>query len=874
MKELSKTYSPSEFEDRIYKNWEEREYFTPAPDPAKKPFTIVIPPPNITGQLHMGHAMNNTYQDIIIRTKRMQGYAALWVPGTDHASIATEAKVVEAVKAEGLSKEKLGREGFLKKAWEWNEVYGSRIVGQLKKLGSSCDWTRQRFTLDEGCSKAVRKVFKQLYDEGLIYRGERIINWCTKCRTSISDIECEYEEQAGHFWHISYPSADGTFNLEIATTRPETLLGDTAVAVHPDDPRYQKYVGKELILPLTGRKIPIVADSYVDREFGTGCVKITPAHDPNDFEVGKRHNLPLIRIMDDGGVINENGGAYSGLERYTARKKIAADLDAQGLLIKVEDHAHNVGCCQRCGTTVEPIASTQWFVAMETLAPPAAKAVTDGDIKLLPKRFENNYLHWMNDCRDWCISRQLWWGHRIPAFYCAECGHITVTDSDNTTVKCEKCGGKTAQDEDTLDTWFSSALWPLSTLGYPDDTEDFRYFFPTSALVTGPDIIFFWVARMIFSSLKYTGQVPFKTVLFNGIVRDAGGKKMSKSSGNGVDPLEIIAEYGADALRMLLVSGTTPGNDVRWTAEKIKAYRNFANKLWNASRYVCLNVKDDYVSKELNIDSLKDADKWVLGKLQTAVREITDNIEKYEIGIAAGKIESFIWDVYCDWYIELTKPALAAGNTTAVTVLLHVLEKLLQLLHPFMPFITEEIWQTVAPEKGSIMVSRFPEFDARLSFVPETREFDKVIEAVSAVRAQRSELGVPFLKKNAIEIEVSAENSALFTSAKPYFEFLTGGDPVTVTTDSVETEGKIALATPFARLFIPRGDLVDSAKERERLEREKAACQKDIDFLNKKLGNAGFLNKAPAKQVEAEREKLRLAQEKMSKIKESLSKFG
>ena len=874
-KELAKTYSPKEFEDRLYKDWEEKGYFHAEIDPKKKPYTIVIPPPNITGQLHMGHALDETLQDILIRWKRMQGYSALWLPGTDHASIATEAKIVAAMKAEGLTKDDLGRDGFLERAWDWKEKYAGRICEQLKKLGSSCDWERLRFTLDDGCSKAVQKVFIDLYNEGLIYHGERIINWCPNCRTSISDIECEYEEQAGHFWHIKYPLADGSGFVEIATTRPETLLGDTAVAVHPDDACYKDIVGKNVILPLVNKEIPVVADEYVDIEFGTGVVKITPAHDPNDYEVGKRHNLEIINIMNDDGTINALGGKYAGMERYAARKAMVADLEAAGLLVKVADHAHNVGTCQRCHTVVEPRCSKQWFVSMTELAKPAIDVVKSGELKYVPKRFENGYLHWMENIRDWCVSRQLWWGHRIPAYFCTNeaCGHIAV--SENAPEKCPKCGALMKQDEDTLDTWFSSALWPFSTLGWPEKTADFDYFYPTNTLVTGYDIIPFWVARMIFSGLKYTGKKPFDDVFIHGLVRDEQGRKMSKSLGNGVDPLDIIASYGADALRLTLITGNAPGNDMRWTEAKVTASRNFANKLWNASRYILMNLPDEMERAELP-DELPIEDKWILSLYNDLVRDATANLDSFELGIAMGKLYDFIWDVYCDWYIELTKPRIAEGGATAKAaqnVLVYVMQGVLKLLHPFMPYITEEIWQSmpVAGQPESIMISQWPVFDEKLCFSAEAASFTKIIDAIRAVRVQRSELNVPMSKKVSMFVETS--ETALFEGGKPFFMKLAGASEVSVGEKAQAAESMITVVTAAARVFIPMGEMVDAEKETARLEKEKAAAQKDIDFLSGKLSNAGFLAKAPAQQIEAEKAKLAKAEEKLAKILESLESF-
>ncbi len=873
-KELAKTYSPKDFEERIYKNWEEKKYFHAERDPKKKPYTIVIPPPNVTGQLHMGHALDETLQDILIRTKRMQGYAALWLPGTDHASIATEAKVVAKMKAEGLTKDKIGRDGFLERAWDWTHEYGGKIQNQLKKLGSSCDWERERFTLDDGCSEAVQKVFIDYYKKGLIYHGERIINWCPNCKTSISDIECEYEEQEGHFWHINYPLSDGSGFVQIATTRPETLLGDTAIAVHPDDERYKNIVGKTVKLPLTDREIPVIADEYVERDFGTGVVKITPAHDPNDYEVGLRHSLPIINVMNDDATINkEYGGKYASMDRYEARKAMVADLEAQGLLVKVEKHVHNVGTCQRCHTVVEPRCSKQWFVKMAPLAKPAIDVVKSGELKYVPKHFENSYLRWMENIRDWCISRQLWWGHRIPAYYCtdADCGNEIISETPVTV--CPKCGKPMKQDEDTLDTWFSSALWPFSTLGWPHETEDFKYFYPTNTLVTGYDIISFWVSRMIFSALAHTGQKPFEHVLIHGLVRDELGRKMSKSLGNGVDPLEIIDQYGADALRFALVTGNSPGNDMRWTVAKVTSARNFANKLWNASRYILMNLPEDMEKAELPAD-LPIEDKWVLSRCNRLVKEVTDNIESFELGIALGKLYDFIWDTYCDWYIELTKPRIAQGGDTAraaQNVLVYVMRDILKLLHPFMPFITEEIWQSmpVAGEAESIMVSEWPKYDAKLDFGSEETDFTKVIDAVKAVRGKRTELNVPPSKKVTMHIETAEKT--LFESCGVFFEKLAGASEVTVTDKQADSANMAAAVTSAARIFMPLGELVDAEKELARLEKDKKAAEKDISFLEGKLNNQGFLSKAPAAQIENERAKLAKAQEKMAKIEESIN---
>lgn len=867
-KELAKTYSPKDFEDRIYQNWLDKKYFHAEIDKNKTPFTIVIPPPNITGQLHMGHALDETFQDIIIRYKRMQGFCTLWLPGTDHASIATEAKIVAAMKEEGLSKDDVGREGFLERAWDWKNKYAGRICEQLTKLGCSCDWDRLRFTLDEGCSKAVQKVFMDLYNEGLIYHGERIINWCPNCKTSISDIECEYEEQAGHFWHIKYPFADGSGFVEIATTRPETLLGDTAVAVNPEDERYKAIIGKKVILPLVNKEIPVIADSYVDMEFGTGVVKITPAHDPNDYEVGLRHDLEIINIMNEDATINEKGGKYAGMDRYEARKAMVADLEELGLLVKVEEHVHNVGTCQRCHTVVEPRCSKQWFVAMKTLAQPAIDVVRSGELRYIPKRFENGYLHWMENIRDWCISRQLWWGHRIPAYYCTdkECGHEMIADAMPD--KCPKCGAPMVQDEDTLDTWFSSALWPFSTLGWPEKTEDYEYFYPTNTLVTGYDIIPFWVSRMIFSGLHYTGQKPFTDVYIHGLLRDSQGRKMSKSLGNGIDPLEIIEQYGADALRLTLITGNAPGNDMRWSEAKLNNSRNFANKLWNASRYILMNLPED-MTKAVLPENLPIEDKWLLSLFNELVRDVTYNIDAYEFGIACGKVYDFIWDIYCDWYIELTKPRIAEGGETAKAaqnVLVYVMAGLLKLLHPFMPYITEEIWQSM-PVEGqpeSIMISEWCKYDEKLCFPKEQEDFTKIVDAIRAVRTQRSELNVPPSKKASMEIET--KDAELFRSCANFFVKLAGASTVEVKEKVENTEGKMTAVTAAARIFTPRGELVDAQKEAARIEKEKKAVQKDIDFLSKKLNNPGFLAKAPKEQIENERAKLEKAEEKMRKL--------
>ena len=867
-KELSKLYDPKEVEDKIYKFWMDNDCFKAHRDPDKKPYTIVIPPPNITGQLHMGHAHDETLQDILVRWKRMSGYAALWLPGTDHAAIATEAKIVAAMAEEGLTKEGIGREKFMERAWAWKEKFGGRIVEQLKKLGCSCDWSRERFTMDEGCNKAVREVFVNLYNKGLIYRGERIINWCPHCKTSISDAEVNYEDQAGHFWHLRYPLSDGSGYIELATTRPETLLGDTAVAVHPDDERYKDMIGKTVVLPLVHREIPIVADTYVEMDFGTGVVKITPAHDPNDFEVGLRHNLPVINVMTDDAKIVADYPKYAGMDRYDARKAIVADLEAEGALIKVEDHAHNVGTCYRCGTTVEPKVSTQWFVKMEPLAGPAIEAVKTGKTKFVPERFDKIYYHWLENIKDWCISRQVWWGHQIPAFYCDECGEMVVTKENGAV--CPKCGKPMRQDEDTLDTWFSSALWPFSTLGWPENTEDLKYFYPTNTLVTGYDIIFFWVIRMMFSGLEHMGEVPFDTVLIHGLVRDAQGRKMSKSLGNGVDPLEEIEKYGADALRFMLATGNAPGNDMRYIEDKVKASRNFANKLWNASRFIMMNLPEDFklggIPANLNVE-----DKWIISKFNRLAKEVNENLEAFELGVAVAKLYDFIWDVYCDWYIELTKPRIAAGGETAETaqaVLVWVMQGMLKLLHPFMPYITEEIWSAVSDSDVPCILSTFPTYDEKLDFAVEEAQFEKIIAAIRGIRNRRAEMNVPPSKKAALHIETA--EAEIFEQGRLFFERLASAAEIVIA-DKVDMPDAVTVVTDCARIFIPMDELVDKEKELARLNKEKAAVQKDIDFSSNKLNNAGFVAKAPAQQVEAEKAKLAKAQEKMAKIEQSIA---
>ncbi|MGO5174314.1 valine--tRNA ligase [Ruminococcus sp. LCP21S3_E8] len=873
-KEMAKAYNPKEVEDKIYDFWQEGNYFHAEVDKDKKPYTIVMPPPNITGQLHMGHALDNTLQDILIRWRRMQGYSALWLPGTDHASIATEAKIVEAMRKEGITKEDLGREKFLERAWEWKKEYGGRIVSQLKKMGSSCDWERERFTMDEGCSKAVKEVFVRLYNKGLIYRGERIINWCPHCKTSISDAEVEFEEQAGHFWHLRYPLTDGSGYLELATTRPETLLGDTAVAVNPSDERYKDLVGKTLTLPLVGREIPIVADDYVDVDFGTGVVKITPAHDPNDFQVGLRHNLPVINVMTDDAKIVEDYPKYAGMDRYEAREAIVKDLDEGGFLVKVEKHDHNVGTCYRCHSTVEPRVSKQWFVKMDELAGPAIECVKSGKTKFVPERFNKIYYHWMENIRDWCISRQLWWGHRIPAYYCDECGEVTV--AKEMPEKCPKCGcTHLHQDEDTLDTWFSSALWPFSTLGWPDKTPELDYYFPTNTLVTGYDIIFFWVARMIFSSVEQMDSQPFDTVFIHGIVRDENGVKMSKSLGNGIDPLLVIDQYGADALRMFLATGNSPGNDMRYSEKRVEACRNFANKLWNASRFVHMNIDDYDVKNELPA-TLETEDKWILHTLNNVAKEVNENLEKFELGIALSKIYDFIWNSYCDWYIELCKARLQSEGETAQNarqVLIYVLDKILKLLHPFMPFITEEIWQTIPHDTDgkTVMLEKYPEYDPSLDFPSEAEEMMKVMEAITAIRTQRNEMNVPPSKKAKLFIATAIPET--FGNGEQFFKKLASASEVEIS-DSFDIDGAVTIVTSNAKIYIPMEELVDKEAELKRLNKELKQVEKMLAQDEGKLNNPGFMSKAPEKviekikgQAEKEREKIALIHAAMDALK-------
>ena len=871
-KELDKQYSPQNVEDRTYKFWCDHKYFHAEVNPDKKPYTIVIPPPNITGQLHMGHALDETLQDILIRWRRMEGYVTLWLPGTDHASIATEAKIVEAMRKEGITKEEIGREKFLERAWEWKAQYGGRIVEQLKKLGSSCDWDRERFTLDEGCSKAVREVFCKLYDKGLIYRGERIINWCPHCLTSISDAEVEYEDQAGHFWHLRYPFKDGSGYLELATTRPETLLGDTAVAVNPNDERYKDMVGKTLILPIVHREIPVIADDYVDIEFGTGVVKITPAHDPNDFEVGLRHNLEVINVLTPDAKIVDDYPKYAGMDRYEARKAIVEDLEAEGALVEIEDYSHNVGTCYRCGTTVEPRVSKQWFVKMEPLAKPAVEVVRNGEVKFVPERFDKTYFHWMENIKDWCISRQLWWGHRIPAYYCDDCGEVMVSAQEVHT--CSKCGGNHVhQDPDTLDTWFSSALWPFSTLGYPDDTKELEYFYPTDTLVTGYDIIFFWVARMIFSGVEHMGQVPFHTVLIHGLVRDAQGRKMSKSLGNGIDPLLVIDQYGADALRFTLATGNAPGNDMRFSDEKVKASRNFANKLWNAARFVLMYLGNDYsypgLPKDLAIE-----DKWILSKVNTLAKEVTDNLERFELGIAVAKLYDFIWDVFCDWYIEIAKIRLQSGEgaDTAKAVLVYVLTDILKLLHPFMPFITEEIYQAIPHDTESIMISKWPEYDPTLSFADEEAQMEKIMDAIRAIRNRRAEMNIPPSKKSKVYVETAF--SDVFAVGSEFIKRLAYASDVEIADAFGDLGNTVTIVTNDAKIYIPLGDLVDFEAEAKRLQKELAAAEEKLAFINKKLDNPGFVNKAPEKVVQQNRDEAAKLTEKIANLRSSLENLG
>ena len=870
-KELAKAYEPKEVEDRIYDFWMKGKYFHAEVDPKKKPYTIVIPPPNITGQLHLGHAMDETLQDTLIRWRRMQGYSALWLPGTDHASIATEAKIVEAMRKEGITKEEIGREKFLERAWAWKDQYGGRIVEQLKKLGSSCDWDRLRFTMDEGCNKAVNHVFKKLYDKGLIYRGERIINWCPHCKTSISDAEVVFEEKEGSFWHLRYPLSDGSGYIELATTRPETMLGDTAVAVHPDDERYKALVGKTVILPLVNKEIPIIADSYVEQDFGTGVVKITPAHDPNDFEVGLRHNLPIINVMDDGGVINENGGKYAGMPALEARKQIVKDLDEAGFLIKIEPIKHNVGTCYRCGTVVEPRVSTQWFVKMEPLAKPAIDAVKDGDIRFIPERMDKVYYNWMENIKDWCISRQLWWGHQIPAWYC-ECGETIVSETVPTV--CPKCGGThLTRDPDTLDTWFSSALWPFSTLGWPDNTEELKYFYPTNTLVTGYDIIFFWVARMIFSGLEHMGEVPFNTVFFHGLIRDAQGRKMSKSLGNGVDPLDVISVYGADALRFTLVTGNSPGNDLRFSEEKVSASRNFANKIWNAARFILMNIEGKDIDCALP-KKLYTSDKWILNRFNNVTAAVTENLEKFELGMAVSKLYDFIWDDFCDWYIELAKIRMNGADEesadSARRVLVWTMSSTLKLLHPFMPYITEEIWQTLPHDGEALIVAKWPEYDEALSFPQEAKDLENVMALIRAIRTRRNEMNVPPSKK--AHIYVDTAHLAPYEEASEFIARLAYGSKVEIGT-GFDVQGAVTAVTDDAKALLPMDDLVDKAAETARLNKELANAQKQLDTVKAKLANEKFTSKAPQNVIDGVKANGEKLEAKIKLILETLESY-
>ena len=873
-KELEKNYNPSEIEGRLYQKWLDNKYFHAEVNRDKKPFTIVMPPPNITGQLHMGHALDNTLQDILIRFKRMQGYEALWVPGTDHASIATEAKIVEAMRKEGVTKEELGRDAFLKRAWDWKAEYGGRIVSQLKKIGSSADWDRERFTMDEGCSKAVKEVFVNLYNKGQIYKGERIINWCPKCLTSISDAEVEYEDQAGHFWHLRYPLSDGSGYIQMATTRPETMLGDTAVAVNPDDERYKDMVGKTVILPIVHREIPIIADEYVEMEFGTGVVKITPAHDPNDFEVGLRHNLPVINVMTEDAKIVDDYPKYAGMDRYEAREAIVKDLEAEGALVKIEDYSHNVGTCYRCHTTVEPRVSKQWFVKMKELAEPAIEAVKKGDTRFVPEHFDKTYFHWLEGIKDWCISRQLWWGHRIPAFYCDECGEMVVTKEDSAV--CPKCGKPMRQDPDTLDTWFSSALWPFSTLGWPEKTPELEYFYPTDVLVTGYDIIFFWVVRMMFSGLEHMGEVPFKNVLIHGLVRDSQGRKMSKSLGNGIDPLEVIDKYGADALRLTLVTGNAPGNDMRFYWERVEASRNFANKVWNASRFIMMNL-DKAEAKAVSRDELTPADKWILSKLNTLAKDVTENMENFDLGVAVGKIYDFIWEEFCDWYIEMVKPRLYNDEDTTKAAALYTLKTVLieslKLLHPYMPFITEEIFCNLQDEEESIMISNWPVYKEEFSFPVEENAIETIKEAVRGIRNTRTSMNVAPSRKAKVYV-VSAEESlrSIFENGRVFFAALGYASEVIVqdNKNGIDSDA-VSVVIPNGTIYMPFAELVDIAKEIERLENEEKRLNGELARVNGMLSNERFVSKAPAAKLQEEKDKLEKYTQMMEQVKERLS---
>ncbi len=872
-KELEKNYNPSEIEGRLYQKWLDNKYFHAQVNKDKKPFTIVMPPPNITGQLHMGHALDNTLQDILIRFKRMQGYEALWVPGTDHASIATEAKIVEAMRKEGITKEEIGRDEFLKRAWDWKAEYGGRIVSQLKKIGSSADWDRERFTMDEGCSEAVKEVFVNLYNKGQIYKGERIINWCPKCLTSISDAEVEYEDQAGHFWHLRYPLSDGSGYIEMATTRPETMLGDTAVAVNPNDDRYKDMVGKTVVLPIVHREIPIIADEYVEMEFGTGVVKITPAHDPNDFEVGLRHNLPVINVLTEDARIVDDYPKYAGMDRYEAREAIVKDLEAEGALVKIEDYSHNVGTCYRCHTTVEPRVSKQWFVKMKELAAPAIEAVKNGDTKFVPEHFDKTYFHWLEGIKDWCISRQLWWGHRIPAFYCDECGEMVVTKEESAV--CPKCGKPMRQDPDTLDTWFSSALWPFSTLGWPEKTPELEYFYPTDVLVTGYDIIFFWVVRMMFSGLEHMGEVPFKNVLIHGLVRDSQGRKMSKSLGNGIDPLEVIDKYGADALRLTLVTGNAPGNDMRFYWERVEASRNFANKVWNASRFIMMNL-DKAEGKKVSLDELTPADKWILSKLNTLAEDVTENMENFDLGVAVGKIYDFIWEEFCDWYIEMVKPRLYNDADTTKAAALYTLKTVLieslKLLHPYMPFITEEIFCNLQDDEESIMISEWPVYREEYNFPVEENAIETIKEAVRGIRNMRTSMNVaPSRKAKVYVVSQDAALREIFENGKVFFASLGYASEVIIQDgkDGIDSDA-VSVVIPNGTIYMPFAELVDIAKEIERLEAEEKRLTGELARVNGMLSNERFVSKAPAAKIQEEKDKLEKYTQMMEQVKERL----
>ena len=876
-KEFEKNYNPHDIEDRLYEKWLDKGYFHAEVNEDKEPFTIVIPPPNITGQLHMGHALDNTLQDILIRFKRMQGYEALWVPGTDHASIATEAKIVEKMREEGVTKEDIGRDGFLERAWDWKKQYGGKIVSQLKKMGSSLDWERERFTLDEGCSHAVKDVFVKLFDKGAIYRGERIINWCPKCLTSISDAEVEYEEQPGKFWHLRYKLTDGSGYVELATTRPETMLGDTAVAVNPADDRYKDLVGKTVILPLVNKEIPIVADDYVDMEFGTGVVKITPAHDPNDFEVGQRHDLPIVNCMTDDAKITEDFPKYAGMDRFEARDAIVKDLEAEGALVKIEDHIHNVGTCYRCHTTIEPRVSLQWFVHMDELAKPAIEAVKNGETEFIPKHFDKTYFHWLENIKDWCISRQLWWGHRIPAFYCDDCGEMVVTKDDNPV--CPKCGKPMRQDPDTLDTWFSSALWPFSVLGWPEETPELKYFYPTDVLVTGYDIILFWVIRMMFSGIEHTGQVPFKKVLIHGLVRDSQGRKMSKSLGNGIDPLEIIEEYGADALRFTLITGNAPGNDMRFYMERVEASRNFANKVWNASRFIQMNMPEDGIDLDKKPENFTDADKWILSKANKVAKDVTENLDKYEIGIAADKIYNFIWEEFCDWYIEMVKPRLYNDDDETKYAALWTLQKVLidslKLLHPYMPFITEEIFCNLQDKEESIMISDWPEFSDEYDFAEEEEAVETIKETVRAIRNVRSEMNVPPSKKATVfVVSEDANIRDIFKKGEVFFATLGYASEVIIQEDKTGIDDSaVSVVIPNANIYIPFAELVDIDKEIERLEKEVERLDKELARVNGMLSNENFVSKAPEAKINEEKEKKAKYEQMKEQVETQLKNF-